>query len=499
MLKQQIADLLAVQQEQRAAAAAAAAAVAPVPGGAEASAGAGLLQATAAAMTAAATTTGALTGLTHAQMEAVAARKAAVRTFLAYRTSGIKSADKWRDLVTEDFVFVSPVTTFLDGIADEGEKAVAADAADPMAAIAAAAAIAKRNDDEAGAAVTRGVADLARDVAMIDALTERIRRHAQQRWRERRANEAPRRHVVPSAPALLQPLAASAAAPGLAVGHPLPALAQLLSSASIPAAPAVEASIPAAPAASDAAAYGTVARALKVVQLEYVIDDPSDIVVDVGAADREACDARAAMCHWRLATRGLVDAGYSSELTVDGMMRARFEPSDGHKLSSVELVFDAESLRQQLEERGLFTAPPGEARDEKASAKASTLREHLAASGGDAPAAPAAAHAPLPEVAVRVEASAAAAAVPKAESGEAWTKRVDDPTLALLALCASSTGIPQSELQTQALAASVASANDAVPARAPSPHAPLTVVAQAPMISHLAREQAPAPMDTAAN
>ena len=101
-------------------------------------------------MTAAATTTGALTGLTHAQMEAVAARKAAVRTFLAYRTSGIKSADKWRDLVTEDFVFVSPVTTFLDGIADEGEKAVAADAADPMAAIAAAAAIAKRNDDEAG-------------------------------------------------------------------------------------------------------------------------------------------------------------------------------------------------------------------------------------------------------------------------------------------------------------------------------------------------------------
>jgi hypothetical protein len=319
--------------------------------------------------------------------------------------------------------------------------------------------------------VTRGVADLARDVAMIDALTERIRRHAQQRWRERRANEAPRRHVVPSAPALLQPLAASAAAPGLAGGHPLPALAQLLSSASIPAAPAVEASIPAAPAASDAAAYGTVARALKVVQLEYVIDDPSDIVVEVSAADSEACDARAAMCHWRLATRGLVDAGYSSELTVDGMMRARFEPSDGHKIASVELVFDTESLRQQLEERGLFTAPPGEARDEKPSAKASTLREHLAASGGDAPAASAAAHAPLPEVAVRVEAATkrgadrpvdaeaaaelAASKRPKAEKkggdgGEPWTAPLDDPTLALLALCSGSTGIPQAELQTQA-------------------------------------------------
>ena len=81
MLKQQIADLLAVQQEQRAAAAAAAAAAAgPALGSG----------ATAAATSAVTVTAGPLTGLTHAQMEAVAARKAAVRTFLAYRTSGIK-------------------------------------------------------------------------------------------------------------------------------------------------------------------------------------------------------------------------------------------------------------------------------------------------------------------------------------------------------------------------------------------------------------------------
>ena len=204
------------------------------------------------------------------------------------------------------------------------------------------------------------------------------------------------------------------------------------------------------------------------VQLEYVIDDPSDIVVDVNAADPDSCDARAAMCHWRLATRGLVDAGYSSELTVDGMMRASFKPSEGHKIVSVELVFDTESLRQQLEERGLFTVPPSEARDEKPSTKTSTLHEHLVANGGDAPAAPATAHAPLPEVAVQVEATKrnadrpveveaaelAASKRPKAEkkdgAGESWTGPLDDPTLALLALCAGSTGIPQSELQTQA-------------------------------------------------
>merc|ERR1719152_600376 len=148
--------------------------------------------------------------------------------------------------------------------------------------------------DGNGVTATRGVADLARDVATIDALIERIRRHAQLRWKQRRAIEAPRRHAASGVGFFGGALAStpsSASAPPAppASAAPLPAtLAQLLG----PPPPVL--GVPAAPTPTAAGApAGTVARALKVVQLEYVIDDPSDIVVDVDVRRRRRRRRRA--------------------------------------------------------------------------------------------------------------------------------------------------------------------------------------------------------------
>ena len=75
-----------------------------------------------------------------------------------------------------------------------------------------------------------------------------------------------------------------------------------------------------------------------------------------------ACNAREIlvsgpllMCAWRFETSGLRRVGFPSEVSVSGMLKARFREDDGStKLHRIELAFDCMAVMQQLNAHGLL-------------------------------------------------------------------------------------------------------------------------------------------------
>jgi len=61
-----------------------------------------------------------------------------------------------------------------------------------------------------------------------------------------------------------------------------------------------------------------------------------------------------ATCHWVLSTQGLTQSGFPSEASVDGMLFCRF--TGKHKISSLEMTFDALHFSDQLVALGLIDA-----------------------------------------------------------------------------------------------------------------------------------------------
>ena len=75
-----------------------------------------------------------------------------------------------------------------------------------------------------------------------------------------------------------------------------------------------------------------------------------------------ACNAREIlvsgpllMCAWRFETSGLRRVGFPSEVSVSGMLKARFREDEGStKLHRIELAFDCMAVMQQLNAHGLL-------------------------------------------------------------------------------------------------------------------------------------------------
>lgn len=77
------------------------------------------------------------------------------------------------------------------------------------------------------------------------------------------------------------------------------------------------------------------------VSLTYTVDS-SDILV---VGDR-------LMCHWATSTKGLVAAGFSSECSVDGMLKCTFNGK--HKLLDMEITYDVMAFTRQLQTHSLI-------------------------------------------------------------------------------------------------------------------------------------------------
>ena len=61
------------------------------------------------------------------------------------------------------------------------------------------------------------------------------------------------------------------------------------------------------------------------------------------------------MCAWRFETSGLRRVGFPSEVSVSGMLKARFREDEGStKLHRIELAFDCMAVMQQLNAHGLL-------------------------------------------------------------------------------------------------------------------------------------------------
>ena len=58
------------------------------------------------------------------------------------------------------------------------------------------------------------------------------------------------------------------------------------------------------------------------------------------------------MCHWSTSTNGLVAAGFSSECSVDGMLKCTFNSK--HKLLDMEITYDVMAFTRQMQHHSLI-------------------------------------------------------------------------------------------------------------------------------------------------
>mmetsp|Transcript_100512 Transcript_100512/g.287857 ORF Transcript_100512/g.287857 Transcript_100512/m.287857 type:complete len:710 (+) Transcript_100512:179-2308(+) len=77
------------------------------------------------------------------------------------------------------------------------------------------------------------------------------------------------------------------------------------------------------------------------VTMSYNVDS-SDILV---VSDK-------LMCHWSTSTNGLVAAGFSSECSVDGMLKCTFNSK--HKLLDMEITYDVMAFTRQMQQHSLI-------------------------------------------------------------------------------------------------------------------------------------------------
>lgn len=238
-------------------------------------------------------------------------RRAIALQFLEYRTTNVLDRRRWRDIVDDGFELVLPREPY--------RVAYGTPAA--------------RNSH-----LLTGVDSLIRDTCSMTALVEMIRARC---WKLKQLDAlaafAARAKTYAAARHQTQPQNGSAPSPA-------PSPPSTVTSTTPPPQDSAASSTAAGKRVVDGDDRRQAARADAVAKItvRYVADANEMLVSD-----------RLLMCPWTFETVGLVDAGFSAEVAVDGMLKATYTEGP-RKLEHVVLAFDCMAFMQQLNSLGLL-------------------------------------------------------------------------------------------------------------------------------------------------